>query len=183
MFDLVFGAAFIAFSLVFIFAFIGNSVASSGFTVSLSVPIVVIGIFFFIGLMVFIKGVRKIWKNIKTSKNGEEGYAILKDIVPTGSRVNGMPEMKGVFLVYILSLNRTETQEEIIGFNPFKYKVNDYVRVKYYDGDINIIEKISDNQVPSNVKRQLGGINEFSSSSIGGEDIININGHNYKRID
>lgn len=178
MFNLIFGLCFAMFSLVFLVAFISSGVVNEGFTFSLLFPLTIIGIFLIVGLGIFIRGVKQIITNRKTSLRGEECYAILKEIMPTGSRINGMPELKGTFLVYILSLNKTEMIEEIIGFNMFKYKVNDYVKVKYYDGDINVLEIVGHDLVPSNVRRKLG-----ESDNTFQDEIIQVNGHTYKRID
>lgn len=183
MFELIFGAVWTAFSL-FVFFMLSGSWFENGSLIldgDMLLSTVFIGIFVVIGLVIMIKGLKKVIANAKTSKHGEDGYAILRDILPTGSYVNGVPELKGVFFIYVLSNNHTEMIEEIIGFNPLKYQVNNYVKVKYYNGDINIIEKVSDELVPEHIKKYLGPIEtNFNSNA---SDIIQIDGHTYKRID
>ena len=57
-----------------------------------------------------------------------------------GSYVNDAPEYQADVYLYITSEGRTETITEIIGFDPMKYPIKSYVKVKYYQGDINIEE-------------------------------------------
>ena len=62
-----------------------------------------------------------------------------------------------------------------------KYPTKSYVKVKYYQGDINIIEGLNSiKDVPMATQRYFKEYEDFREQA---EDIIIVNGKKYKRID
>lgn len=177
MFEIMFGLFWTGFSLFVSFVFFGDFFISGEFDSFMVMPAILLSIFVIIGLAILIKGIKKVSANVKTSKNGEECYGILTNISKTGNSVNGVRELKGHFYVYLVSTNQVVTVEEAIGFNPFKYQVNNYVKVKYYNGDINVLEIVSADIVPSDARKALEKLMPSS------EKFIIIDGNTYKKID
>ena len=117
----------------------------------------------------------------KTEKYGEICYGIVTNVYPDGSYVNNAPEYQADVYLYITSEGRTDTITEIIGFDPMKYPTKSYVKVKYYQGDINIIEGLNSiKDVPMATQRYFKEYEDFREQA---EDIIIVNGKKYKRID
>lgn len=174
MFELIFGIIWTLFSSIFVFVTF----------ISEDVPLLfkfMMCIFLIIGIIMIIKGLQKVIKNMKTNNYGEICYGYIQNVYPDGSYVNGMPEYKADILTYIPSTNSTETISEIIGFNPMKYPTDSYVIGKYYEGDINLEEIVNNfEQLPINVQNCFSNIEEEKKKI---EDIVVINGVRYKRIE
>lgn len=153
MFEVLFGLVWITFITgAIVVSIFGQSASSSG------IPIFVYPIFAlfeFIGIFIFTRGLKKIIKDRKTQKYGTHCYGVISDIVQTGASVNGNPEYKAVIDFVNPNTQQLDTLEEIVGFNYNKYHINSYVLCKYYEGDVNIIDQISDAQVPEEYKNML----------------------------
>lgn len=199
MFKLIFGLIWTAISSLVAFMMYANKggtievngeVVSQAEFNSMLFPKLFIGLFIFIGLFMIFSGLKEIFTNIQTNKLGVETYGIVTDIRPTGSYVNGKPELKAEVLVYIDDYN-IETYEEIIGFDRMKYKIGDYVKVKHHNKDINIVEETREDYIPMDIKDLLDNESEgvlntktFDSnfSIIGGsKETIIIDGVEYVR--
>lgn len=159
------------------------------FTKETSVPVEIIVFLAFLvfGIFLLIKGIKKLIQNQKTEKLGEECYAMVDSIYPTGTRVNNAPEYKANFLVYIPSQNKVEKISEVIGFNPLKYPIQSFVKGKFYENDINIKETVEYNNLPLNIRQKFDYYRRDNSidtdNNILSEDIITINGVKYKKIE
>lgn len=153
MFQLIFGTIWTAFCSLFLYIMLDG--ISTGATVmeNLGVGLAVISVFLIIGIVLIATGLKKIIKNIKTNKHGKEAYGIILDIYHSGSSVNGRPELKADVLVHDGFVSDVYT--EIIGFNRYKYSINDYLIVKVYEGDINIVDKIDQTHIPANILKKL----------------------------
>ena len=123
-----------------------NSVVMSLFLFSFFI------LFEVIGLYMLISGLRQIIKDRKTKKRGIKCYGIVNDILITGSFVNGYPEYKVVLDFVNPETKKLETIEEIIGFDYYKYPIDSIVLGKYYKGDINLEDVISENEIPEDIK-------------------------------
>jgi hypothetical protein len=179
MFLFVFGLSWLLFSSLFLGIMI-ISTSQSGAEIPIFV-FIILGLFVAIGLFMFIKGLKKIIQNKKTEKYGEICYGIITNVYPDGSYVNDAPEYQADVYLYITSEGRTETITEIIGFDPMKYPIKSYVKVKYYQGDINIEEGLSSiKDIPMATQRYFKEYEDFREQT---EDIIIVNGKKYKRID
>lgn len=154
----------------------GQIVSQEEFNLMLG-PKIFLGLFWAIGIIMIIIGLRKIIKNAKTEKFGEVCYGRIIDIRKTGTRVNNVPELKAIVAVYIESLGTTEEIEEVIGLaTNRKYNVGDYIEGKYYNGDINIDSYIPETMIPSHIQNRFKDL-------IKTEDTITIDGVEYVRKD
>ena len=120
-------------------------------------PIVIIVFIIFeaIGIFLFIRGLKTIIKNKKTSKYGKECYGIINNLLPTGSYVNNRPEYKAIVQIVNPETSQVETLEEIIGFDANKFPIHSYVLCKFFEGDINIERTITASEVPYNISSYL----------------------------
>lgn len=134
------------------------------------------GLFLVIGFVFIIKGLIRIIKNILTSRKGEECYGCVKDIKETGEYVNGQPIYKAEFIIYVESEYTTKEITEKIGMNPEKYPIGSYVKAKYYNNDINILDKIDDINIPEEIKQKIKV--EVTPNN----ETIEIDGVKYKRM-
>lgn len=142
MFELILGLLLIVFC--FATAFIFRSIIA--YIVGLITVV--------IGLYMFIKGFIKIIKNRNTAKKGEECFAMVEGVSETGRLSDGKPIYKASFIVYVDSLVDTRRVYETIGVNPSKYPLGCFVKVKYYEGDINILHIVYDESVISDEIKQ-----------------------------
>lgn len=192
MFNLFLGLIWTIIVAIVTFVFYGNSggtITVNGEIVSqaefngMLFPKIFLGIFWIIGIFFIIKGAKKIFIDKKTSVLGEETFARIINMYPSGASVNNIPEIKADFCVYIPSSNNTEIISEILGLNVVKYSIGSYVSVKYYEGDINITSLISEEQVPYGIKEKLNSdilTKEYLEKN---EDVILVDGVKYKKVD
>lgn len=113
--------------------------------------IIFFSLFYFIGIFLVVKGAKRLIKDKSTEKNGEICYGRIKEISPTGVTVNGNQQLKAKVYFYIPSLNKEEILDEVIGYSYNSYHEGEYVKLKYYNNDINILGKVDKNEVPQNV--------------------------------
>ena len=175
MVEFVFSIIWLIFTGIFTFAGIMSSSSID------PMAIIVIALFWIIGIFIFIKGLRKVIKNHKTEKYGEECYGIVNNIYPTGTYINHQPEFKADFIVYIPSLNKTETISEVIGLNYGKYPIQSLVKCKYYENDVNIQGLVDYNSIPLNIRPNLDPYLPQSHPQTT-EDIITVNGVQYQKV-
>ena len=95
-------------------------------------------IFWIIGIIMLTVGIKKEKRDKKTEQYGEECYGKIMNVYPSGTYVNNRAEFKADFKIYITSERMIKTISETIGFNPVDYPINGYVKVKYYENDINV---------------------------------------------
>ena len=155
MFELIFGSVWTAFvTPIFLLCVFVPGEQRGG--VDMNLPLFVFfALFELIGLYLMFKGLRQVIHDFKTKKYGIECYGLISDIRPTGARVNNNPEFKAIIDFVNPETNEVETLEEIIGFNYNKYPVYTYVLCKYYQGDLNIEHRVSDNEVPDYIRRYI----------------------------
>ena len=179
----------------FVFGLVWTAIVTPIFVLSINItggigipPSLIVFFILFegIGLFMIIKGLIKIIKDWKTKKHGIQCYGIVNDIQNTGSYINGRPEYMATLDFLNPETNRVETIEEIIGFDYNKYPLSSYVLCKYYEGDINLENPISENEIPENIKINLIPKNQpFNYSSIEfseDREYVTIDGVQYKRI-
>ncbi len=124
---------------------------------------IVLSLFEFIGLFFLISGLKTIIKDKKTKRNGMPCYGVIKDIEETGSYSNNKPEYKAIIYFVNPETFQAEKIEEIIGFDPDKYSINSCILCKYYQGDVNIERIVSENEIPSDVKKAIISFDEKNS--------------------
>lgn len=159
MFKMIFGSVWLLFtSFIAYVAYGGNSssISVNGQQVSqeqfnrMVGPKIFLGIFIAVGLWLFISGVITVFRNHQTNTKGRETYGVILAVMQTGCYVNNRAEYKAEVLT-VLENNTVETFEEIIGFSFFKYKPGNYVLLKHYKTDINIVKVINPNEIPYSV--------------------------------
>lgn len=193
MFYLIFGILWTVIISVVSFGFYGNTggtITVNGEIVSQSEfngmigPKLFFGAFFAVGIFFIIKGIRKILEDGRTEAYGEETFAQLIDLFPTGFFINGIPEIKGVFCVYMPLENTTEIINEVVRFdNALIYPIGSFFIVKYFNGDINIQKKISVGEIPNEIKEKLDNdilSKEYLEKNSG---VIMIDGVKYKKVE
>lgn len=173
MFLLIFGIVWTLFSALFLIIPI---LAGEGFDLFIIIPL----LFIAIGIVMIVISSKKIIRDKKTDKYGEIGYGIIQSVYNSGTYINGVPELKADVLVYLESQNRVETISEIIGMGRPKYQINAVVKLKYYNGDINFIEEVTNyDYLSENIRIFI----DNNKTNVDNNDIIEINGAKYKRID
>lgn len=193
MFELFFGLFWEAITTFISVTFL----ATGGITQEGSLFLIIFfTVFHAIGIFMLVKGIRKIIRDNKTNKLGEECYGCVIDLHPNGNYVNGSPQLNAKVLIYVKSEAQTKEIEEYAGTGISKYNVGEYIKVKYYNNDINFIGKVTENEIPLDVKnyiyretppivppqaqtpQQQGPIVYYES-----QDIVQVDGVRYKRID
>lgn len=157
MFHLFFGIIWTAIS-VFI-AFImysgGGNITVNGRPVShaefeaMLGPKLFIGLFILIGVIFICVGLKKIITNIITNTRGTETYGLVIGVRPSGTTVNGRPQLMADILIVVDG--RTERYSEIVGFDWNKYRTGDFALLKHYKKDVNLIRRVNANEVPGNI--------------------------------
>ena len=194
MIEIIFGFVF-GFASLFVVFTILTDMMSSGFYGGGIISLLFMLFWLFISGSLLFKGLKKIFINIKTDTSGFTTYAIVTDVYESGTYVNDNPEWKSDFKVIDKNGNLVDCSE-IVGFNEDKYPAGSFVRVKYHNGDINILESVPESQI-SNItlldykkilvaeieNEKLNGNNSFKTSDTYCAEIIVINGIKYQRGD
>lgn len=201
MFELVFGIIWTAFTAFMTFMFYGiageitvNGVLTSHEEfITLLWPKLFFGIFWLVGIFLIVTGLRKLIRDGRTEKQGEICYGMVENVYPSGSYVNGQPLYKADVLVFIPSENREATISENIGFKSYDYPVQSFVKVKYFNNDINIKERLSLEKVPLDIKERFISnrtqpIENYQVTNTNitqgpTPDLIVVDGVTYKRVD
>ena len=113
-----------------------------------------LGVFVLIGLGVTSIGVVKVVRDMMTKIKGTETMGVVIGIKESGSVVNGRPELKAVVMV-LMENGCFDRFEEIIGFDYNKYRLGDYISVKQYNKDINILGKVDETIISYGVLEKL----------------------------
>ena len=174
MFEVLFGTVWTIFTAFMTFAWIsseGKFLVSDSiglrykFTV-LGGQMCFFGIFWLVGLTILCIGVKKLIRNANTNKFGEECFGVVCNIYNSGTYMNDAPELKSDVLVYIPSLNETKVISEVVGVGQSEYEVGSYVRLKYYNDDINLEGIVDEDELPSATKLILEKSPEFNNKTI-----------------
>ena len=199
MTNIIFGIIWTAFTSVFAFVIFASSISTSNVNgdptgasfnlePGLLIPLIILTVFFIIGIVIIVSGVKKLIKDSKTKKFGIPCYGRIQNLQPTGTYVNEQPEYKAILDVINPNTNQVERIEEVVGFNYYKFPIGSFVMCKYYNGDINFENKIEPGEVPGNYKDKLKPIDyetdfgcpnfEFSED----REYVTIDGVKYKRV-
>lgn len=157
MFHLFFGIVWTAISIFIAFIMYntngtievnGRPVSHAEFEAMLW-PKLFIGLFVLIGIIFICVGLKKIITNIITNTRGTETYGLVIDVRPSGTTVNGRPQLMADILIVVDG--RTERYSEIVGFDWNKYRTGDFTLLKHYKKDVNLIRRVNANEVPGNI--------------------------------
>lgn len=196
MFNLLFGIVWTLFSTMFFVIFFASSFSNTSYNgepginmdMSLIFPLLMMIVFIIIGIVLIVKGAKKVIKDSKTKKYGIPCYGIIQNLQRTGAYVNEQPEYKAILDVINPNTNMVEKIEEIVGFNYNKFPIGSFVICKYYEGDINFEHKIEPSDVPSSYKEILKPVTYKSEISyndiVFSEDreYVTIDGVKYKKV-
>ena len=158
MFELVFGIIWTLFTSIFAFVFISAGDDVPSLLVLMLIAFVVIGVY-----LIFI-GAKKVIKDSKTNKFGIECFGIVRSVEPTNVYINDRPQYRTNIDIVNPNTLQLEQLSEVTGTNYYKYPINSYVKCKYYEGDINIIGMIIENDIPGDYKKLLVPNNNSNTS-------------------
>lgn len=144
MFQFKFGLMWTAFCIIFAIV-IGASESWGAFLII--VPFLMIGVY------LISSGWKQIQRDKATARLGEFAYGIIVEISTTGAFVNDRPELQAEVL--FLKDGVSFRYQDVIGFDRNKYRVGDYVKLKHHEGDINILGKAFENDIPVEVMNAL----------------------------
>ena len=112
--------------------------------------------FIIVGFYLLIRGVRKVYKNVQTTNYGEECYGRVLSIERNGAYVNDQPMYKVEIIVYSNKEATDYTVWEDIGFDPGRFKLGSFIKVLYYNGDVNFTENSNyAENIPESIKEYL----------------------------
>lgn len=180
MFKLIFGSMWMFIVVICTVVFFSAFSFGSGYG---SIPIffvLFISIFWIIGLYFLISGIKQIVRDRKTENLGEECFGKILNVYPSGTYINNIPELKADISVYIPSEGKVEIVSEILGIKGYNFPQGSIFKLKYYEGDVNIIKRADEYEVPSNVLDMLGA---SDNNQYANNDVIEINGERYMKID
>lgn len=167
-FEFQFGAIWTGFMAVFtILAIFGGAGVNL-----IAIPI--LGLFWYIGIYVLKNGLKKMKADIATENFGEECFGRIYELSSAGS-TNGNTFYRANIIAYLPNEGIVKTFQEDIGYNFYEFPEGSYVRLKYFQDDVNIIEIANENIIPEKVKSKLvipekrnevdGVSNDFYSAS------------------
>lgn len=203
MFFIIFGSVWLLITGMITYGFygLGSEVSVNGVLMEaeefaeLLWPKLFLAVFWIIGIVVLGIGIKKVVANIQTSTRGHETYGIITDVRYNGTSVNGQRMLDAVVAI-LTEEQMTETYSESIGFNGKGYYPGEFVKVKHYKNDINILNRVSNSDVPYHYAEMLQDCCPQDRYGIEKEDLFNdedfikddsdtivINGKTYKRVD
>lgn len=113
------------------------------------------GLFYAVGIWMLRKGIKQVSKDRATNKNGMKTYGLITDIYGTNCYVNDSEQLKADVIFVTDDNDKINKCSEVIGFDWDKYEVGDYVHIKYFQNDINILGKAYMQSVPEGIRQQL----------------------------
>lgn len=150
-FEFKFGAVWTGFMVVFtIFAILG-SLGSQSFNL-MAIPF--LGLFWYIGIYMLKNGLKKMKADLATEDFGEECFGRIAELSSTGS-TNGNTYYKATIIAYLPKEGIVKTFQEDIGYNYYEFPEGSYLRLKYFQDDVNIKEIVNENIIPEKIKNRL----------------------------
>ena len=126
-----------------------------------------IGIFWTVGIVLMFCGLKSIIRNLKINKNGVECFGKIIKIYPSGIYIDGRPEIKADFAVYMLEGNKVKIFSKIIGLDKSKFSKGTWCKLKQFESDINILEVALESEIPLDI---VDVINNLYSDELYGID-------------
>lgn len=163
MFELIFGLIWTVASVLCAVMMYGNhemtimindEVVSRAEFNSLLWPKLFIGAFIVIGIVFLIIGLKKLMTNALTATVGTLAYGLIVDIYPSDCYVNDNPVLNADVLV-VDKNDVLKLHTESIGLDYDKYNTGDFVQVKYYKNDVNIICLSHPKEIPEHIRIKL----------------------------
>lgn len=173
MFELIFGIMWTVIVAIVTLSFYmpGGTIKVNGQIVSQNEfnemlwPKLFLGLFWLIGIIMIIIGLKKLLVNAKTSIRGKLTYGVVIDILETNMYSNGNPQLKADVAV-IMEDKSIKRFQEVIGYSYNKYRIGELISVKYCGNDINIGGIASENQLSYNDREIVENIRRQYSCSM-----------------
>ena len=148
--------------------------------------IIFLGLFWLVGIIMLYNGIKKRIADSKTEEFGIDAYGKICKLETVGSS-NGQSYYKARVAVYVPSQNITKIIDEDIGYDSSKFSETSYLKLKYYEGDINFKEEIDEKYISDVVKSKIDELIENQEE----QDILEeielakyyeeVNNSNYKK--
>ena len=177
MSDLIFGIIWLTFSVLMSIPFF-ISFGKSGMIGSVFFLVFFFAIFYAVGIYMIYRGAKRVRRDKKTEEFGVQTFGKVIGIQRTGTYVNGNPELKAEIAAYSPYERKVNTYTEVIGFAPAKFRRGEYLRLKVYLDDVNIIASVAERDVPL---EQLEEINFAFPTTDNSKDELYIDGVKYVR--
>lgn len=117
--------------------------------------------FLAVGIWLLYSGFKKVAKNAKTNAQGSNSYGLVVDFSESGTYINGNP-VWNAHIMAIAEYGLVHEFKEEVGLNP-KFDVGDFVAIKYYQDDINVIGRVSLYEVPEKARNILQAANPIGT--------------------
>ena len=153
MFELIFGIIWLTITSMVAIPFLLIGISDTGMPILFF--IVFFGIFYAIGITMLRKGLKNVARNKATDKNGFKTYGLITNIYGTNQYVNDCEQLKADVIFVTDDNDKINKCSEVIGFDWDKYGIGDYVHIKYFQNDINILGKAYMQSVPEGIRQQL----------------------------
>lgn len=98
------------------------------------------------GVWLLLAGIKKLVVNAKTNINGTLSYGVIVDFSETGAYINDYP-VWNAHVKAITEHGLVREFKEVVGTKP-TVDIGDIVSIKWYQDDINIIERVSRYEIP-----------------------------------
>ncbi len=129
------------------------------------IGILPVGFVMIIAISLIIRGLKKKKKDSKTDKLGETCFGKVIECTKTGNFALDKEEYLVTVSFYSESLKKKLIMDEVTKYVSYnEYPKDTYVKVIYYNSDINIKEKINENIIPNDILKIINnneGIEEY----------------------
>lgn len=150
-FELQFGAIWTGFMAVFTLLAIWGGLGSQGFNL---MTISFLALFWYIGIYILKSGLKKKKADVATENFGEECFGRITELSSAGS-TNGNTFYRATIIAYLPQEGIVKTFQEDIGYNYYEFPEGSYLRLKYFQDDVNIKEIINENKIPEKIRSIL----------------------------
>lgn len=136
-------------------------------------------VFWLVGIIILKNGIKKIIADRNTELYGEECFGRICEISSIGSS-NGNSFYQAKISVYVPSEGITKIVSEDIGYDYNKFKKGSYLKLRYYENDVNIKQVVDDNYLSEKIKSR---INQMWDDKLEEERIDEMEIHNYDKYE
>jgi hypothetical protein len=150
---------------------------------ALLMPKLFLGLFWIVGIVMLIIGLRRIIRNTLIATRGEETYGIVMDVRPSNIRIKNRPVWEAEVALLRDGHLVTLTATVCTVYN--QYKPGDFMHLKCYKNDINILGKALRADVPYNILTVLEtqNVHPHPVDFIDNSEYIIVNGQRYRKVD
>lgn len=114
-------------------------------------------LFWFVGITLVKTGIKKFLADRNTEQFGEECYGRIYKMIPIGE-IKGKLYYKVEIIVYVPSERTTKIFTEDIGCDLEQFQKDSYLRLLYYNDDVNIKEIVDENNISKEIKNKINNL-------------------------